>query len=116
MTLRRAARSFKLRVSGRFALSLRASRSSECLIPTLRWAALHRRPIKTDAPFTRRAVLKSGLAGILAYGVAPNIFPSSLFGRNAPSNRITLAMIGNGLICGAHVSTLTGRDDCQILA
>ena len=68
------------------------------------------------AALTRRTVLKRGLAGVLAYAVAPNFFPSSLFGRNASSNRITLGLIGNGLICGAHVGTLLGRADCPILA
>ena len=67
-------------------------------------------------PLTRRAVLQRGLAGIFAYAVSPNIFPSSLFGKNAPSNRLTVGLVGNGLICNAHIGTLLGRDDCRILA
>ena len=67
-------------------------------------------------PLTRRAVLKGGLSGILAYAVAPNIFPASLFGKNAPSNRLTVGLVGNGLICSSHIGTLLGRDDCRILA
>lgn len=65
---------------------------------------------------TRRSVLQGGLAGILAAGLAPNVFPARLFGRNAPSNQLTVGVVGNGLIAGSHVGTLTGRDDCRILA
>ena len=66
---------------------------------------------------TRRLVLKRGLAGIIAYAAAPNIFPSSLFGKGAPSNRLNVGLVGNGLICNSHAGTLLGRpDDCQIVA
>jgi predicted dehydrogenase len=33
-----------------------------------------------------------------------------------PSNRLNIALIGNGLICGSHVGTLLGREDCRIVA
>jgi predicted dehydrogenase len=70
-----------------------------------------------SAPLSRRALLKRGLAGILAYGVAPNFFPASLFGKSAPSNRLTIGIVGNGLIAGHHVGILTGRmDECRIIA
>ena len=66
---------------------------------------------------TRRAVLKRGLAGVLAYGAAPNFFPASLFGKSAPSNRLTIGLIGNGLIAAHHVGILTARpEDCRIVA
>jgi len=65
---------------------------------------------------TRRSLLKGGLAGIVAAGVAPNFFPARLFGSNAPSNQLTVGVVGNGLIANDHVGTLTGRDDCRILA
>jgi predicted dehydrogenase len=69
------------------------------------------------APLTRRAVLQRGLAGIVAYGLAPNFFPSSLFGKNAPSNRLTVGLVGNGLICASHIGALIGRpSDCRIVA
>ncbi|MBI5768900.1 MAG: Gfo/Idh/MocA family oxidoreductase [Verrucomicrobia bacterium] len=70
----------------------------------------------STSPLTRRTVLKRGLAGVFAYAVAPNFFPASLFGKTAPSNRLTVGMIGNGLICSAHLGTLLGRDDCRIVA
>lgn len=68
------------------------------------------------SPLTRRSVLKRGLAGVLAYGLAPNFFPARLFGKNAPSNQLTVGIVGNGLIASSHVGTLIGRDDCRVLA
>src|SRR5215207_1277768 len=66
---------------------------------------------------TRRAVIKHGLAGIVACGVAPNFFPARLFGKTAPSNRLTIGLVGNGLIASHHVGSLTGRpEDCRIVA
>src|SRR6185503_5589401 len=66
---------------------------------------------------TRRTVLKRGLAGIFACGLAPNFFPASLFGKSAPSNRLTIGLVGNGLIAAHHVGILTGRpEDCRIVA
>ena len=65
---------------------------------------------------TRRAALKQGLAGVIAAGAAPLFLPSRLFGQFAPSRRLNLALIGNGLIATAHVGTLTQRDDCRIVA
>src|SRR5436190_21596083 len=70
-----------------------------------------------STPLSRRAVLKRGLAGIVAYGVAPNFFAASLFGKSAPSNRLTIGLVGNGLIAGHHVGILTGRqDEARIVA
>ena len=39
---------------------------------------------------------KRFIGGILAAGFAPTIVPSSVFGANAPSNRITVGGIGIG--------------------
>src|SRR3954466_3585116 len=70
-----------------------------------------------STPLSRRAVLKRGLAGIIATGVAPNFFPSSLFGKSAPSNRLTLGLVGNGLIGNHHAGILGGRgDEARIVA
>ena len=44
---------------------------------------------------------KSFIKGMLAAGAAPTIVPNSVFGANAPSNRITLGGIGVGGI-GTH--------------
>jgi predicted dehydrogenase len=70
-----------------------------------------------SAPLTRRTVLKRGLSGILAAAAAPNFFPSSLFGKTAPSNRLSIGLVGNGLICSSHIGTLIGRpDECRVVA
>lgn len=67
--------------------------------------------------FTRRTALKGGLAGILSYAVAPVFLPSRLFGNTAPSNRLNVGMIGNGLQCsGGHFPALLARDDVRLLA
>ncbi len=65
---------------------------------------------------TRRKALHRGIAGIVAAAAAPLFFPGRLWGRTAPSNRIALGIVGNGLIAGAHIGALVGRDDCHILA
>ncbi len=69
------------------------------------------------SPLTRRTFLQRGLAGILATGAAPAFLPASLFGRSAPSNRLSIGLVGNGLICSSHLGTLLGlADDCRIVA
>lgn len=68
------------------------------------------------ALLTRRTAIKRGLAGILATSVAPLFLPSRLFGASAPSNRLTIGIVGNGLIATQHVGGLLGRSDCQIVA
>ena len=74
-------------------------------------------PGASSTPLTRRTALKRGLAGILACGLAPNFFPARLFGKGAPSNRLTIGLVGNGLIAAHHVGILTGRpEDCRIVA
>jgi predicted dehydrogenase len=81
-------------------------------------SATHRPPAPpASRPVSRRALLKNGLAGVLAFGLAPNFFPARLFGKSAPSNRLTIGLVGNGLIAAHHVGILTGRtDDCRIVA
>lgn len=71
---------------------------------------------KSPAVLTRRTVLKHGLAGIVAYAIAPTFIPSHLFGRTAPSNRLNIGFIGNGLQFAGHFAAALGRDDCRILA
>ncbi|HEY8995425.1 MAG TPA: Gfo/Idh/MocA family oxidoreductase [Lacunisphaera sp.] len=66
--------------------------------------------------FTRRTAIKHGLSGILAFGVAPLVLPSRLLGASAPSNRLNVGIVGNGLIAHSHVGGLLGRDDCRIVA
>jgi len=62
---------------------------------------------------SRRTVLKTGLAA----AAAPMIVPSSVFGQNAPSNRITIAAIGVGRISRIHDMPETLKyDHAQIVA
>lgn len=70
----------------------------------------------TAPVLTRRAVLKQGLAGILAVGAAPLFLPSRLFGATAPSNRLNVGIVGTGLIAAHHIGVLTQRDDCRVVA
>ena len=71
---------------------------------------------ESPSVLTRRTAIKHGLSGILAFGVAPLVLPSRLFGASAPSNRLTVGIVGNGLIARSHVGALLDRDDCQIVA
>lgn len=62
---------------------------------------------------TRRSLLKAGVAAI----AAPMIVPSSVFGQNAPSNRITIGAIGVGRISRIHDMHETFQyDHAQIVA
>jgi myo-inositol 2-dehydrogenase / D-chiro-inositol 1-dehydrogenase len=51
---------------------------------------------------SRRDCLKSSLLGAAGLFVAPAIVPSTVFGRNAPSNRIHIGQIGCGRIAREH--------------
>lgn len=62
---------------------------------------------------TRRNILKTGIAAV----AAPAIVPSSVFGQNAPSNRITIGAIGVGRISRIHDMHETFKyDHAQIVA
>lgn len=55
---------------------------------------------------TRRDFLKTSLAGMTGAIALPSIIPSSVFGKDAPSNRIRVAQIGCGRI--AHEMDMPG--------
>ena len=61
---------------------------------------------------TRRSFLQSSIGAAIAL---PTIVPSSVFGQNAPSNRINLVCIGMGLQMGGHLGHALGRDDVQVV-
>ena len=66
---------------------------------------------------SRRAFFKSGLAGALAAGVAPQLVSSRLFGANAPSKKVTLGFIGVGTHgFGVNLKSFLQEDDCQVVA
>lgn len=65
------------------------------------------------AKHTRRSLLKSGLAAF----AAPAIVPSSVFGQNAPSNRIAIGAIGIGRISRIHdLHEMFKYDHAQVVA
>lgn len=63
----------------------------------------------------RRDFIKRGLAAASAFGV-PVIVPSSVFGAQAPSNRVNVALIGCGGIGHYHKNWLTQFEDVRIVA
>lgn len=66
---------------------------------------------------SRRTFLKSGLAGVLAAGVAPRFLPAHLFGAQAPSKKVTLGCIGVGTHgFGVNLKQFLEEDDCQVIA
>jgi predicted dehydrogenase len=64
---------------------------------------------------TRRTFLKQAAAGAAALGL-PAIVPSSVFGANAPSNRILLGMIGVGTRGSGVMDWFMGNADVQFVA
>ncbi len=64
---------------------------------------------------SRRRFLKSVAAGAAAAGV-PYVAPSSVFGAFAPSNRITVGVIGCGNQSRIDLPAFLGHDDAQVLA
>ncbi len=63
----------------------------------------------------RRDFLRGAALSSAAFAF-PTIIPSSVLGQNAPSNRISMALIGMGLIIKGHQSHMCGRDDVQVVA
>lgn len=64
----------------------------------------------------RRDFLRSTATLAAAAFGAPYIVPSSVFGQNAPSNRITLAIIGCGNQSANDIPEWLKNDDCQVVA
>jgi hypothetical protein len=50
----------------------------------------------------RRHFLRNTVAGAAGTMILPTIVPSSVFGKNAPSNKINIAQIGCGRIARSH--------------
>ena len=70
---------------------------------------------QTARRFSRRDFLRSSAAlGAVAWGM-PTIVPSSVFGQNAPSKRITLGIIGCGNQSTVDIPEFLKNDDCQIV-
>jgi predicted dehydrogenase len=65
---------------------------------------------------SRRTFLKRALSAGVAAGVAPMILPSSAWGENAPSNRITLGLVGMGKMMHGHAGWAVGSPQMQAVA
>ena len=69
---------------------------------------------------SRRKFLKNSIAasaGTLAAGTFPLIVPASVFGKNAPSNRINVGAIGTGRISRIHdMPEVMKHDSARIMA
>lgn len=68
-----------------------------------------------DSGLSRRDFLK-GAAFAGAALAAPAILPSRLLGQSAPSNKITIGMIGVGAQGSGHLHALLGFDEVKLLA
>ena len=66
-------------------------------------------------PFTRREFLQSAAVAGAALAL-PTIVPCSVFGRNAPGNRVNVGLIGMGLMMGSHHHIMLGRESVQVVA
>ena len=71
--------------------------------------------MKSYSLITRRSFLKRA-AGAGAVAAFPAIVPSTVFGQNAPSNRINVGHIGMGLMMGSHLNKSVRGDDTQVVA
>lgn len=71
--------------------------------------------MKKKRDLSRRDFLRRG-AAVFGAAAVPAIVPASVFGAAAPSNRITMGMIGMGLMMGGHFRSMLGRGDVQVLA
>ncbi|MBI5685639.1 MAG: Gfo/Idh/MocA family oxidoreductase [Verrucomicrobia bacterium] len=69
---------------------------------------------RSCARLHRRDFLRS-TAALAAAFTAPHIMPISVFGKNSPSNRITLGIIGCGNQSTVDIPEFLKNDDCQIV-
>jgi len=71
--------------------------------------------IRKTLSVTRRQFLKN--SAIAAAGIlVPTIVPASVFGADAPSNRITIGFVGVGRMGSGDMRELLGRKEAQIIA
>jgi predicted dehydrogenase len=72
--------------------------------------------MKKKVELTRREFMFRSAATLGAAVALPTIVPSTVFGAAAPSNRITMAMIGMGGQMSGHFRGMLSRSDVQVLA
>jgi len=68
-----------------------------------------------DKKVTRRGFLRAG-ASTLAISCMPSVVPRSVFGSNAPSNRVAIGSIGLGGMGMGNLRGFLNKDDAQIVA
>ena len=64
---------------------------------------------------SRRNFIKSSVAASATLGI-PAIVPSTVFGANAPSNRVNVGLVGCGLISNYHSNYLKQMEDVRVIA
>ena len=74
-----------------------------------------RRTNKKINTVTRREFLRGSVVTAAAFAV-PTIVPSSVFGANAPSNRITIGSIGLGGMGTGNMKGFKGKSGSQVVA
>ena len=72
--------------------------------------------MKNNHTLSRRSFLKTATAGVAGTFVVPLIVPSSVFGANAPSNRINVGAIGCGRQGRGVMSGIMRNADTRIIA
>jgi predicted dehydrogenase len=72
--------------------------------------------MKKIQSLSRRDFLVKSATALGAAVTFPTVVPSSVFGAAAPSNRITMGLVGMGGQMGGHFSGMLGRPEVQILA
>ena len=70
------------------------------------------KPSRNRPGISRRHFLATAGAAI----AAPMIVPSSVFGQNAPSNRIVMGIVGWGMMGPGNTSAFMQQADCQVVA
>jgi len=74
------------------------------------------RSTKNVKAVSRREFLKGSAVAAGAAFALPIIVPSSVFGANAPSSRITIGSVGVGNMGGGNMKGFNGKSDCQVIA
>ena len=64
----------------------------------------------------RRSFIKKAVASTIGTIVLPTIVPSSVFGANAPSNKIQVGWIGCGRMGNSNMSEIMKYDQAQCIA
>lgn len=71
------------------------------------------KPPMKRVPLSSRRQFLAKSAGVLGF---PAIIPASVLGQNAPSNKITMAVLGWGMMGPSNTNKFLAEADCQIVA